>query len=203
MNNQELVKYVIIAVVVCWLLKTTAERFELIASVPAGTSISAPPLNSSQPVSAGPATSITTTIDDPTAYYVKGTLNAVGQQAVQQANAVGVNNTTSCSLPQNVYIKLPPTDAVCKTDIMSLYDVPSDSASTCSIIDPATGKKAKTITLKSDDQITLASGFNGGRSCVQQNPATQTMVCGTIEPTCPVNDNSFYTFSTTATIGGM
>ena len=203
MDNQKLIQYLLIGLIICWILKKPVENFVLTSSIPVGSNISAPPLNSMQPIPAGPASSITTSIDDPSAYYIKGSLNAVGQQAVQQANAIGVNNTTTCSLPQNVYIKLPPTDAVCKTDIMSLYDIPTDSAATCSIVDPATGKKAKTITLKSDNQITLASGYNGGRSCSQQNPATQTMICGTIEPTCPDNDNSFYTFSSSATIGGQ
>lgn len=203
MDDIHLYILVLLGVIILLLLRKPIENFVLTATIPANTTITAPPLTTSQAVpTTPPGTSIGATVDDPKSYYIKGTLNAVGQKAVADANAKTVNSGISCSLPSTAYIKLPSTDATCDMTT-GAYTYQADSAAVCTVTDPVTGKKMKTGTLNPEQTITKTAAYNGGKTCTQQLPATRDILCGTIDPICPVNDNSFYTFSTAATLGGV
>jgi hypothetical protein len=129
---------------------------------------------------------------DGNTYYAVGTLNDAGKKAVADANLIVKNNGTTCNqFPSNLYIKLPATDAVCKTTDVDLYDVPSDSFSTCT--KNINGILYKSGKLKTPDSaITIQDGYNGGKTCTQLLPATKDIACGGIDAVCKTTDIDLY-----------
>ena len=90
-------------------------------------------------------------------------------------------------------------DAVCKKSDADLYDVQTDSNTACNINDGGVWKKEGT--LKADALITITPKYGTGKTCTQQFSLKKNITCGPINALCPINDNSFYTFSTVAIKG--
>jgi len=188
----KVINLIIILVILFIIFSNVTEGFILTNNIPSGLSITLS--KGAQPVTSTVGTGFTTdgTTLDANTYYAIGNLNDAGKKSVNDANALVKNNGTTCAqFPSSLYIKLPTTDAVCKTTDVDLYDVPADSFSTCT--KNINGVLYKSGKLKTPDSaITIQDGYNGGKTCTQILPATKDIVCGGIDAVCKTADVDLY-----------
>lgn len=141
-------------------------------------------------------------MSEPNVLYKQGTLKTIDSSITLQ-DAYNGGKTCSQLLTNQTtkYIPCGDIDAVCKTSLFDLYDVPADSNNVCNILEGGVWKKQ--ATLKSDAAITITPKYGNGKTCIQkyQNRLTTNITCNAISAVCPINDNTFYTFDTTATKG--
>lgn len=115
--------------------------------------------------------------------------------------------TCTEQVPLNKNIQCGPIEAVCVTGDSSLYDIPTDSSSSCSISTVPNSKDwFKTATRKTNDtSITVVAAKNGGLTCTAKTPATKQIMCGKVDaiPIVPLTltlngqlSDSFYNFNT-------
>jgi hypothetical protein len=130
--------------------------------------------------------------------YKPGTLKTLDSDiTLQDSYNGGKTCTQTLSLTKD--IPCGGLDAVCKTSDADLYDVQPDSNAACNINDGGVWNKEGT--LKADALITIIPKYGTGKTCTQQFSLKKNITCGPINAVCPINDNTFYTFSTVAVKG--
>jgi hypothetical protein len=130
--------------------------------------------------------------------YKPGTLKTLDSDiTLQDSYNGGKTCTQTLSLTKD--IPCGGLDAVCKTSDADLYDIQPDSNAACNINDGGVWKKEGT--LKADALITITPKYGTGKTCTQQFSLKKNITCGPINAVCPINDNTFYTFSTVAVKG--
>ena len=189
----KLTTIIIVLLILLILFSSVTEGFILTNVLPAGLSVTI--TKGSQSVSAKTGSEFTNddTALEPESYYAVGNLNDAGKKAIADANALAKNNGTTCSaFPNNLYIKLPATDAVCKTSDSDLYNVPDDSFSVCTD-KLKNGVLYKLGTLKTpDSDITLQDAYNGGKTCSQILSLTKDIPCRSLGAVCKTSDVDLY-----------
>ena len=188
----KLINLLIILLILFIIYSSVTEKFVLTNNIPSGLSITLS--KGSQPVTATIGSNFTTdpATLDLNAYYAVGNLNDAGKKAIADANALSKNNGVQCTdFPSKLFIKLPPTNAICKTGDTDLYDIPVDSSTVCS--NNIGGIYYKKGTLKTpDSQLTLQDAYNGGDTCTKQLNAEKDFACSGFDAICKTSDTDLY-----------
>lgn len=186
---------IIILVIVFIIFSTVVEKFALTSQLPANLTITLTKGSQSvDPVMGSSFTTDPSTLD-PNSYYAVGNLNDTGIQAINAANSLVKNGGTTCNnFPNKLFIKLPATDAVCKTADLDLYDYPPDSREVCTTnINGTLYKEGK---LKKDESaITVKDAYNGGKLCSETLPATRITRCTNVDAVCKTSDAELYDYA--------
>lgn len=185
---------------------TLTETFALgsTVTIPSGTTLTVPGLavgsasltgafTSPDPVPITDFSVTSTTPLDPNAYYYLGQLNT----SSSSTSITAKNGGSACpAFPSMIALKLPKTDATCKTALTDLYTYPADSYANCTF-NTTDNKYYKTGTLNTDTSITLSSAFNGGNTCTSKLTAagqsTNVTTCQNLDAVCKFSPGQTYT----------
>ena len=199
---------IVVIIILCCLYNNYSENFALgnTVSIPTGTTLTVPGLTvgsasltgtftSPDPLPITDFSSTSITPLDPKSYYYIGQLNTSANPTTIPAKNGG---STCQSYPSIIALKLPKTDATCKTSITDLYTYPVDSYANCTF-NTTDNKYYKTGTLNTDTSITLSSAFNGGSTCTAKLTAagqsTNVTTCQNLDAVCKFSTGQTYSES--------